>query len=54
MPPGPIQDEDDLFGGTGADLARKRRQFHFKERNAHAGRQMKDGPTRKPTPYMKR
>jgi hypothetical protein len=49
FPAGPIEDEHDLFGGTGPDLARERGQFHLKDRDTDGGwqmGQMKDRPTR--------
>ena len=46
MPAGPVQDEDDLFIGTGSSLAGERGQLHFKERDADGGRQMEEGAPR--------
>src|SRR5258708_39660491 len=49
FPAGPIEDEHDLFGGTGPHLARERGQFHLKDRDTDGGwqmGQMKDRPTR--------
>jgi len=43
---GAIQDEDDLFDRTGADLAGKGRQFHLEEWDADRRGQMKDGAPR--------
>jgi len=48
LPAGPIEDEHDLFGGTGPHLARERGQFHLKDRDTAGGGQrgqMKDRPT---------
>jgi len=49
VPAGPIEDEHDLFSGTGPDLARERGQVHLKDRDTEGGwqmGQMKDRPTR--------
>jgi hypothetical protein len=41
-----VENEDDLFGGTGAHLAGKRRQFDFEEWDADGRGQVEDAPTR--------
>ena len=46
MPAGAIQDQDDLLGRTRSRLAGKGGQFGLKERDAHAGRQMKERASR--------
>lgn len=46
MPPGPIQDEDDLLGGTSARLLGKGGELHLEERNIDGGGQMKERTAR--------
>lgn len=46
VPACPIQDKDDLPGGTRADGLRESREFGLKERDIDAGRQVKDRATR--------
>jgi len=43
MPPCAVEHQHNLLVRTSADLARKRGQFHFKERDTDGGRQVEDG-----------
>ena len=46
VPPGPVQNQDNLFVGTSAHLCSERRELRLEESNAHAGREMADGAAR--------
>ena len=46
VPPGPVQNQDNLFVGTSAHLCSERFELRFKQRNAHAGREMADRAAR--------
>jgi hypothetical protein len=46
VPPRALQDEDDLLGGSGADLVRERGHLDREERDRHARRQVKDRAAR--------
>ena len=46
FPARPIEHEDNLLAGTGSHGARAFGELDFKERDAHAGGQMEEGPTR--------
>ncbi len=46
MPARAIEHQHDLFARPRADLARKLRQLHFKQRDTDGGGQVKEGPTR--------
>jgi hypothetical protein len=47
MPPSPVEDQDDLLGGGRPRLTSKGGEFGLEEGNTDAGRQMKEGATRR-------
>jgi hypothetical protein len=46
VPAGAVEHQHDLLGGTGSHCSREGGQLDFKERDADAGGQVKDGPPR--------
>lgn len=46
VPAGPIEDEDDLLGGSRARLLREGRELGFEDRDAHLRGLVKEGPAR--------